>query len=124
MTIEEAIEYISSIVDTYEICHDAKHTSVAVSIGAEDAKALEMAIASLEAWGKVRQEIYKRHNEYEADYCAGVRFGLLDALVIIDKHLQETSETETWSGFHGQITAPKGTFEKIYNSPDEEDDDI
>ena len=24
------------------------------------------------------------------------------------------SETETWNGMHGQITAPKGTFKKIY----------
>ena len=24
-------------------------------------------------------------------------------------------ESETWNGFHGQVTAPKGTFERIYN---------
>lgn len=23
-------------------------------------------------------------------------------------------ETETWNGYHGRITAPKGTFKKIY----------
>ena len=33
-------------------------------------------------------------------------------------------ETETWHGFHGDITAPKGTFEKIFNDCDTEDDSI
>lgn len=92
MTIEESKEYISSIVDTYEICHDAEHTSVAVSIGVEDAKALEMAIASLEAWEKVRQDIQtetddKSNNMY-------FNLGMLGALAIINKHLQERSDKE------------------------------
>lgn len=30
--------------------------------------------------------------------------------------------TETWNGFHGQVAAPKGTFEKIYNDPDDDND--
>ena len=31
------------------------------------------------------------------------------------------SETETWDGYHGQITAPKGTFKKIYEDAESED---
>ena len=33
----------------------------------------------------------------------------------------EPQETETWNGYHGQITAPKGTFEKIYEDAESED---
>lgn len=30
----------------------------------------------------------------------------------------ESKETETWNGIHAQITAPKGTFNKILNEAD------
>lgn len=33
-------------------------------------------------------------------------------------------ELEVWNGIHGQQIMPKGTFEKIYNETEEEDDDI
>lgn len=33
-------------------------------------------------------------------------------------------ELEVWNGIDGQLITPKGTFEKIYNDTDEEDDDI
>lgn len=33
-------------------------------------------------------------------------------------------ELEAWNGIHGQMVMPKGTFEKIYNEAEEEDDDI
>lgn len=82
MTIEDAKEYISSIVDTYEICHDAKHTSVAVSIGVEDAKALEMAIASLEALEEIRQEAVDTIED-------GLYVRNSRILDIIDKHMGE-----------------------------------
>ena len=37
----------------------------------------------------------------------------------------ESEETETWQGMHGRnITAPKGTFEKIFNDNDTEDDGV
>lgn len=29
-------------------------------------------------------------------------------------------ETETWNGYHGSFTAPKGTFAKIYNDANKE----
>ena len=31
-------------------------------------------------------------------------------------------ETETWNGIHGQVVAPKGTFEKIWNEAKEGED--
>lgn len=34
----------------------------------------------------------------------------------------EPQETETWNGIHGQITAPKGTFEQIFNDTDDDND--
>lgn len=33
-------------------------------------------------------------------------------------------ELEVWNGINGQLIMPKGTFEKIYNDSEEEDDDI
>ena len=35
---------------------------------------------------------------------------------------QESEETETWNGIHAQITAPKGTFERIFNDTDDDND--
>ena len=34
----------------------------------------------------------------------------------------EPQETETWHGIHAQITAPKGTFERIFNEADDDYD--
>lgn len=34
----------------------------------------------------------------------------------------EQKETETWHGIHAQITAPKGTFERIFNEADDDYD--
>ena len=34
----------------------------------------------------------------------------------------EPKETETWHGIHAQITAPKGTFERIFNEADDDYD--
>ena len=36
----------------------------------------------------------------------------------------EDNNTETWNGIHAQITAPKGTFEKIFNDAEEEGTEI
>lgn len=35
----------------------------------------------------------------------------------------ESEETETWNGIHAQITAPKGTFERIWNNADKENEE-
>jgi hypothetical protein len=34
------------------------------------------------------------------------------------------ADTETWNGIHAQITAPKGTFDRIFNDADDDDNDI
>ena len=34
----------------------------------------------------------------------------------------ESQETETWDGIHAQITAPKGTFDRLFNEADDDDD--
>lgn len=31
-------------------------------------------------------------------------------------------DTETWNGYHRQVTAPKGTFERIFNAADNDND--
>ena len=40
------------------------------------------------------------------------------------KEMPSAISTETWNGMHGQVTAPKGTFEKIFNDAKEDDYDI
>jgi hypothetical protein len=37
---------------------------------------------------------------------------------------QGDSELETWEGIHAQVTAPKGTFDKIWNEAEEDNDEI
>ena len=37
---------------------------------------------------------------------------------------ETVEDTETWDGFHGQITAPKGTFDRIYEEANDIDFDI
>lgn len=34
------------------------------------------------------------------------------------------TELETWEGVNAQITAPKGTFEKIWNEAEEDNDEV
>ena len=38
-----------------------------------------------------------------------------DIMEIIDA---DDTDTETWNGYHGQVTAPKGTFKRIYADAD------
>lgn len=36
--------------------------------------------------------------------------------------MSESEETETWNGIHAQITVPKGTFDKIWEDAESEDE--
>ena len=38
----------------------------------------------------------------------------------IDMAISALEQTETWNGYHGQITAPKGTFKKIWDDCEQE----
>ena len=63
----------------------------------------------------------------DADYEDGI-FGavscqqIVEAEVIIEADEEENEETETWNGIHAQITAPKGTFERLFNDTDDDND--
>lgn len=35
------------------------------------------------------------------------------------KYVRISDDVEVWNGIHAQITAPKGTFEKIFNDAEE-----
>lgn len=52
------------------------------------------------------------HTEYK--YCPNCGAKMVEP--------QESEKTEVWNGIHAQITAPKGTFERIFNDADDEDD--
>lgn len=39
------------------------------------------------------------------------------------KEMRDTMlESETWEGIHAQVTAPKGTFDKIWNEAEDNDE--
>lgn len=74
---------------------------------------------------KIRAEIEQYQSDYdvhgtEYDRTAWTAFNR--CLQIIDKYKAESEETETWNGIHAQITAPKGTFERIFNNADDDTD--
>lgn len=85
MTIDEARELC-------KLQLDGLMSNPQVTLDPEYIKAERMAIASLEAWQKVRQDIQtetddKSNNMY-------FNLGMLGALAIINKHLQERSDKE------------------------------
>lgn len=59
------------------------------------------------------KEVYKKF------YCrclAGVAKEVLEETSTIIE--ADGGDTETWNGYHGQVTAPKGTFKRIYADAD------
>lgn len=80
MTLDEAKEQLNDLIDIYEMLLDG-HVDV------DDLKAIKMAIASLKAWDKVKQEI---NNLFSKPPCYTPNYEDYNMfLKIIDKHLQE-----------------------------------
>lgn len=80
MDNKQAIEWLEYIQNGY-------------SWSANCDKAIDKAIASLEAWDKINEELEKEMNEYEnvlsdLSYSDGVGY----ALAVIDEHLKEIEE--------------------------------
>lgn len=78
MTIDEAKEVIEQ--------------DIPCEYDADLIDALNMAIASLEAWEKVRQEIIKQNAKVptvQNEYLKGLKTAYAHTLAIIDEHLQE-----------------------------------
>ena len=82
MTIDEAKASLKAL------CHTCKHFPTCVNDKPECFRAIEMAIKSLEAWEKVKNDIY------EIDWYGDDAFwdGVNLVSDIIDKHLSEVSE--------------------------------
>lgn len=55
------------------------------------------------------------YNAFDCPFC-----GCQNIVGTIEKSNIKEEPQETWNGYHGQVTAPKGTFEKIYNDTEEE----
>ena len=80
MDNKQAIEWLEYIKNGYSWCANCD-------------KALDKAIASLEAWDKIKEELEKEMNEYEnvlsdLSYSDGVGY----AWAVIDEHLKEIEE--------------------------------
>ena len=95
MTIEECIDILD---DNFTVLNTHGHYTEK-----EEAKAIEMAIASLEAWEKVKAEIEELEIVYESYFAGDTRTDAQKSadwwkmdkqivLQIIDKHLQEVTE--------------------------------
>lgn len=90
MTIEEAIDYNKNlrmymeISDKNQPCKFLKENHIA----------LDMAIKSLEAWKKVKEEIKNQLELMNEVYSNNINYliGMEEAQKIIDKHLSEVSE--------------------------------
>lgn len=83
MTVEEAITELQHEIQWAE-------ADLYPYVSKQMVNACNMAIKSLEAWGKMREEI-----KYHADnikYTDAYRDGFEVSLKIIDKHLKEVSE--------------------------------
>lgn len=61
-------------------------------------------------------------------YAQGFHDGVKAFIAHLELHKEETEaakeNTETWHGMHGDIKAPAGTFDKIYNDAEEDEDDF
>ena len=84
MTSEEAIASLKVL------CHTCKFFPTCVNDKPECFRAIEMAIKSLEAWGKVKEEI--KQIRIHCGYLDVQGVTIIEVLEIIDKHLAEMSE--------------------------------
>ena len=82
MTIDEAKASLKAL------CHTCKHFPTCVNDKPECFQAIEMAIKSLEAWEKVKEEIKDLDLGFvDEEYQAGVAYGVMKITEIINKHL-------------------------------------
>ena len=75
-------------------------------------------------WKRISMDRYTTHAQYwyECDKCGEHNLGNTDFCPYCGCRMVEPKETETWHGIHAQITAPKGTFERIFNEADDDYD--
>jgi hypothetical protein len=97
MTIDESVVQLKILKEEYDKLYDDDYFTVDMFLIDDDAKAIEMAIASLEAWERVKDDIH----EYETDCmvsadcqdCKDCNVAMFKSIYhIIDKHLQEVTE--------------------------------
>ena len=44
--------------------------------------------------------------------------------IALDMAINALKMVEIWEGYHGQVVAPRGTFEEIYNDVEDDENDI
>ena len=64
---------------------------------------------------KSEVEADRNADYYTADKIDCAMEYIINAETIIEA---DGGDTETWNGYHGQVTAPKGTFKRIYEDAD------
>lgn len=97
MTIEEAIAYFIKTNEGVVLAakdanvYNYENQQIKAVCMRRTFEANKMAIASFEAWGKVKQEIDEQYDRVHP-YNISCAEGLEMALEIIDKHLKEVTE--------------------------------
>lgn len=116
MTNEKASVIIGNIPvygdECYSIAEYQEAKTMAVQALLQEPKTGRwIRMKAYEKWGCSECNTVFRFTFKEHDYCPNCGCAMI-----------EPQETETWNGIHAQITAPKGTFKKILNDTDDEDD--
>lgn len=93
MDKEKVIKQLDNLKDHCEKMKNCCYLPTNQGIWGDDVEALKTAIASLEVWDKVKEELEKEMNEYEnvlsdLSYSDGIGY----ALAVIEEHLKEIEE--------------------------------
>jgi len=62
--------------------------------------------------------------EGSSQFEQGVTTARVQVVEIIQQKINALNGLETWHGMNGDITMPEGTFDKIFNDANEDEDDI
>lgn len=63
------------------------------------------------------------NHEYATDRERELVKNIIDGIQHLSS-IRSKTELETWEGIHAQVTAPKGTFDKIWNEAEEDNDEV
>lgn len=134
---QAAIDAIQNVSLSFHIVSNINLTDMKEEIQMiidEVTKAQTDALMKLQAQEKVVaqiskadvQNVVKRMFETRKEaYAQGFHDGVKAFIAHMDLCKEEAEEnTETWHGMHGDIKAPAGAFDKLYNDAEEDEDDF
>lgn len=119
MTREEAKVFMLQF-NTDKRLNPSEHEAVRVAIKALEQEPCEDAISREEVCDYIAEFV---NHEYATDREREMVKHIIGGIQHLPS-VRPKTELETWEGVNAQITAPKGTFEKIWNEAEEDNDEI